>query len=466
MAGIGFALRRLTQQDNLGGIATAYAHAALVSSGPWLFTIIALAGIDLLGPRLVDPAALGLFRVIVIYNFAFSLVIAGPITMIANRYLADRLFLKEADAAPGMLLGALALLFAAQAAFALPFYGLFAVLDPAMRVLAIVSFFVVGGIWLVCVFLTALKSFAAITRTFAIGMAIAFAAAIVLAAPYGAPGLLGGFLIGLATILFALIARVFIEYPYRPTRPFAFLAYFVKYWELGLCGLVYNLAIWVDKWVMWFAPEASARAGVLVTYSDYDGAMFLAYLSIVPGMSLFLVSLETRFYEQYLTFYRDLLGHAPYDQIASNHRRMMRLLAESFRNIALMQAVVCYLVAVLAPLLLDGLGTSIRQLGIFRFGVLGALFHALMLFATVILAYFDLRRLVLVVYATFLMSNLGFTWLTRDLGYPYYGYGYFLASLVSLVLAYVLTTRSVMRLPYITFVANNPSLRPSTAKAS
>jgi hypothetical protein len=31
------------------------------------------------------------------------------------------------------------------------------------------------------------------------------------------------------------------------------------------------------------------------------------------------------------------------------------------------------------------------------------------------------------------------------------------------VFAYLLTTRSVMRLPYLTFIANNPSLRPSAA---
>jgi len=120
---------------------------------------------------------------------------------------------------------------------------------------------------------------------------------------------------------------------------------------------------------------------------------------------------------------------------------------------------------VLAPLLLDGLGSSLRELGIFRFGVLGALFQALMMFTTVILAYFDLRRLVLAVYVVFLATNLGFTWFTRSLGYPYYGYGYFLASLVTLVVAYVLTARSVARLPYITFVANNPSLKPSVAPA-
>jgi uncharacterized membrane protein len=83
----------------------------------------------------------------------------------------------------------------------------------------------------------------------------------------------------------------------------------------------------------------------------------------------------------------------------------------------------------------------------------------------VILAYFDLRRLVLAVYAVFLATNLGFTWATRAMGYPYYGYGYFMASLVTLVFAYVLTARSVQRLPYLTFVANNPSLKPGGAPA-
>jgi polysaccharide biosynthesis protein PelG len=460
MAGIGFALRRLTQQDDLGGLAAAYTHAALVSSGPWLFTIVALAGIDILAPRFVDLDALALFRIILIYNFAFSLVIAGPITMIANRFLADRLFLKEADAAPGMLLGALGLLFAVEALVAIPLYGFEAELDAPMRVIAIIGFFVSGGIWLVSVFLTALKSFGSVSRIFAFGMVGAFVASLGLAAPYGATGLLAGFTLGLALIFFALIARIFIEYPYRPVRPFAFLGYFLRYWELALAGFFYNLAIWADKWVMWFAPEGNIRAGILMSYPDYDGAMFLAYLSIVPAMALFMISLETRFYEEYLRFYRDLLGHAPYGQIVDNHGRMMRLLAASFRNIALMQTVICYLIAVLAPLLLDALGASIRELGIFRFGVLGALFHALMLFATVILAYFDLRRLVLLVYTVFLVANFGFTWLTREMGYAYYGYGYFLASLLGLILAYGLAVRSVSRLPYLTFVANNPSLRP------
>ena len=44
MAGVGFALRRLADRSDLGGAAQAYLHATVITSGPWLMTILALAG--------------------------------------------------------------------------------------------------------------------------------------------------------------------------------------------------------------------------------------------------------------------------------------------------------------------------------------------------------------------------------------------------------------------------------------
>ena len=96
-----------------------------------------------------------------------------------------------------------------------------------------------------------------------------------------------GFSGGLAYILFLLIARVLAEYPYQVAHPFRFLSQFRQYWELALGGLLYNAAIWVDKWVMWFAPDSEVLASGMVSYPDYDTAMFLAYLSIVPSMAVF-----------------------------------------------------------------------------------------------------------------------------------------------------------------------------------
>jgi len=53
--------------------------------------------------------------------------------------------------------------------------------------------------------------------------------------------------------------------------------------------------------------------------------------------------------------------------------------------------------------------------------------------------------------------NLGFTWLTRGLGLSLLRLRLLSGRARQLVFAYVLTTRSVIRLPYTTFVANTPA---------
>lgn len=461
MAGIGFILQRLTRRDDLAGLATAYMGASLIAAGPWLFTIISLGGVNLFAASLLAPETIALFRIITIYNFAFSLIIAGPFTLTLTRRLADLIFVGRTEEAPAMLLAALAINFTIQAAIGIPFYFLACTLTPVEATLAVMNFFVIGGIWIVSVFLSALKDYGSITRIFGLGMFLAFAGALALGLVFDGEGLLAGFGAGMGIILFSLIARVLVEYPYRLTAPFAFLRLLRTHWELPLCGFIYNLAIWVDKFVMWSGPEHEVQARALISYPPYDSAMFLAYLTIVPGMTVFLVNVETRFFVDYARFYRDILEHATYDRIQDNHRSLITGLVHGLRNISIVQSMICFAFAVLAPLVLDFLAVDYGEVGMFRFGVLGALCHAMLVFSTVILSYFDLRRPLLFIYCCFLALNAGLTALTLHLGHSWYGYGYFMTTAITLVVGYVLTSRAIGRLPYLTFIANNPSLRPA-----
>ena len=77
--------------------------------------------------------------------------------------------------------------------------------------------------------------------------------------------------------------------------------------------------MWVDKWLMWFAPErVVASAAWLVSYPDYDSAFFLASLTIVPSMAVFVVNVETRFFDRYHQFYREIGAHATLARIRDN----------------------------------------------------------------------------------------------------------------------------------------------------
>ena len=143
----------------------------------------------------------------------------------------------------------------------------------------------------------------------------------------------------------------------------------------------------------------------LVTNPAYDSSMFLAYLTIVPALVLFVVSVETRFYERYITFYADIQNHATLQKIKHNHKLIMTALGEGIRNITVVQGVICYLALLIAPGLIGLANGGIELVSIFRFGILGAFFHTLLLFAIVVLAYFDMRRILLCVTGLFFFSN-------------------------------------------------------------
>lgn len=457
MAGIGFALRKLAQQDTLLSGFRAYSHAAVISCGPWLFTVFALGAIELFGRSMIPIPDLQRFSSVIRYDFCFSLVAAGPITLVVTRQLADQIYAKDVVRAPTLFLSALVLLFCLQAIFGTALYGFIVQMPLSERILGFICLQVTGGIWIACPFMSALQSFGSISAAFAAGMSLAFAGSVVLAPMFGAAGMLAGFTIGLASIFFVLAARIFAEYPYQ-ARSFLVLD-FRRYWQFALIGLVYNVAVWVDKWIMWFAPGNVVIAGGIRSNPPYDSAMFLAYLTIIPATTLFLIVVETRFFEHYLRFYQDIENDATIDEIDRNHFAIVRVLKEGLRNIAVLQAAVCYLAVLAAPSLVGMAQGDPEMVPIFRFGVLGALFHALLLCLMAVLSYFDLRRELVRVSLVFLVLNTSLTLVTLWLGLGYQGYGYAGATLLSVVYAYSLVTSRIVRLPFITFIVSNAELR-------
>lgn len=86
------------------------------------------------------------------------------------------------------------------------------------------------------------------------------------------------------------------------------LTYFLKYWELALIGMLFNLAIWVDKIMFWFAPDSRMVVPYLRTHDMYEGPIFFAYLTIVPTLAIFLVKIETKFYEHYHDYFAKIIS--------------------------------------------------------------------------------------------------------------------------------------------------------------
>ena len=126
----------------------------------------------------------------------------------------------------------------------------------------------------------------------------------------------------------------------------------------------------------------------------------------------------------------------------------------------LVQGITCLLAILLAPQIFEKLDIYFMQLGIYRLGVLGAFFHGLLLFETIILQYFDCRKSIMWVYAYFFVSNAIFTIIVMvTLGFEYYGYGYFVSAATTFLFSSVVLFNHVRQLPYHAFISNNNSVQ-------
>lgn len=457
MAGVGFQLRTLVERDDLLGLVKGYGYAALISSGPWIFTIIMLSLVSLMTG--VDAEELKTFQVIVAYNFAFSLVTAGPFTLVATRYFADAIYTKKISGVTGLLLGLLVCVLPVGLLVAGSFYTFVAQLSAVETFAAVVSFVAVTALWICAIFLSALKDYLSFVVIFLVGMLVSLFCSVLGGMYAGLSGLLFGFSAGVMLIVSTIMARIIADFPFPPLQPLAFLTYFRRYWQLALVGLVSAAAIWIDKWIMWSADGNEWVKGGLVYHPSYDPAMFFAYLTTIPSMAAFFLFVETRFFEQFRRFFRDISHHMSYQKIHRNHERMRQQWMHSSRNLIIIQGTVAVIAITLSPTIIEAIGGNYAQLGIFRIGVLGSLFHVLFIFQSILLSYLDLRGPNLLLQLIFLSLNGLLTWWTMNQGFPYFGYGYFLASLLSFLAGFAMTTYAINRLPYLTFVANNPSVK-------
>jgi uncharacterized membrane protein len=97
MAGIGFELRRLIRKNTIFGELEGYLYATVISSGPWVLSVLCLAGLGIYYSQEMHHPGPSFFRVVLVYCYAFSLIVTGPIQMVTTRYLADCYYVENED---------------------------------------------------------------------------------------------------------------------------------------------------------------------------------------------------------------------------------------------------------------------------------------------------------------------------------------------------------------------------------
>ena len=452
MAGIGFRLREIVTRKTFTEWVQLYLYSAIVFAGPWLFSILCLAALSVFALPDLHREGVALFTVTVVYCYAFSLIATGLLQLPVTRYVADRLYVKDRTSILPSFVATTIVVATVQAFVGAAFMSLCDV-SLAYKIWATSLYVVISVIWMAMIFLTAAKDYNALVAGFFVGYLVSFVLGKLLGMRMGVDGLLCGFLAGQVVLCFWLVWRIFEEFPNDLPFNFDFRHTFTQYPTLAWSGVAYSAAIWIDKFLFWFHPKTGIRVhSLFYTHFPYDSAMFFAYLTIVPTLSLFLVRVETEFYTKYKAFFGGILNKDPLSAIEARKRELIETLRKSLGAVIIYQGIVTLAVMILLPMLLDTFDISQDHLPVFRTACIGAVFHVLLLVLTVVLLYFDFRGAVLLVSAFFLVSNAGFTWITLSMPEDTWGLGYLGSTALSLLLCIVLLWNRLTNLEFVTFV--------------
>ena len=465
MAGIGIQLQRMLRKNTLAGAAQAYTMAGLVGSGPWLMSIVAILAISLMaavGGR--DGDAVEQFQVSVSYLMAGSLILTSPLQLLFTRYAADRMFERRDGVILPNLMGALCLTLGISTLGG-GIILLFWFDEPwPYQLCMLANFIVLSCIWIVQIFASAIRAFRPLLGAFALGYLITAWAALALQSS-GLVGLLAGFFVGQAVLLFALLAMVVREFPASELMAFAFLRRDQVFPRLALIGLLYNVAVWCDKFVFWRDPlSGTAIVGSLRASVVYDLPIFLAYLSLVPGMAVLVVRLEVELAQKCEAFYRTITSGGNHQAVKLAHGELLAAVRHGLSDIVKVQIVTTAIVMLFAAEILVLFGISPLYQPLFAIDLVAVALQLAFLAMLSILFYLDRQAIALKLCAMLLVSNAAFSWLSVQLGPQFFGYGFALAVLLTCASAALYLSHTLDHLIFETFMLQ-PSARTSSKAA-
>lgn len=452
MAGVGFQLNKILQRGNYTAIAQAYGYAAIIGSGPWLASVLSLAllGAVLTGIGLTDE--LRIFFVSISLTYAFTLVLTGPIQMVLTRFAADQEYTHTAEQifptfvfvlAWGSLAFAVLglIIFVGNVEAPLPF-----------RFSAAMLMMIVGGIWISSIFLTAIKDYKQVLIGFAVGSVTSFLASGMGGKWYGLNGAMIGFVFGHAVLLLLLFSSIYKEVGNKEVGTPDFLKQIRKYWPLAICGLAYNLGIWIDKFLFWWAADDAVQvSGILHAAPVYDRVVYFSFLTIVPGMAVFLLKLETDFARANETFFQHVLRKGTLEQIAEKKHDMIVALQDGFGLLLKVQGMFTAVLILSAEKVLLFLGLGAVQAGIFQIALLGTFLLVIFMSLLMVLHYLDKGVDAMMSCVVFLCTNGLVTWFSIVAGERWYGVGFMIAACVAMMLAAFWVNHHVRNLEFDTF---------------
>ena len=455
MAGIGFELRKILKEDRLLSLAKVYGYSAILSSGPWVISIIAILLVGFVSLASYGPGSdVYRFQVVITYAIALasSLIITGLVQLPFTRYIADLIFNHREDEILPSFFGAIFLAWILGLPFIVPFYvWMFEGQSLVFILGTIATFLVLCAVWIASILAASLKYYKGVVWSYFISYTLIVIASIFLGESI--EKLIYIFFMGNALLLVALMTLIIKSYNATIFLKVDFFLAKNFYWSLAFAGLFYNFGAWIDKFIFWYHPATGyAVLGRLHASIVYDMPIFLAYLSILPGMAIFFFRLEADFAEKYELYYDAVRNGGTLTMIRTYRDEMINIIRHAMHEIIIIQGIVDILLFLSAPQIFATLKIPQLYLGLFYVLTIGAMLQLAFMSVLAILYYLDRKMVAMWLSLAFFILNTLLTLLSIDMGPAMFGYGYAVSLLIVFTASIVVLRNEMERLNYETFM--------------
>lgn len=453
MAGIGFELRKILKKNTLISIVEAYGLAGLISSGPWVLSILALLAIGIFSVGgIFQPYVVTQFLIIVTYLMAGSLIISGLLQLLLTRFISDLLYAKQEHRIVPNLIGAMLVATVLAAIIGATILSSATEIIPPVKVLIFTSLVLLCNQWLILIFLSGIKEYYRIfiTMTASYGLMVTLCFTL---PSYGLPGLLMIFTACQALLTFVFLYHVIRDFPANRLVMFEFLNPKKVFVSLLFCGFFYNLGVWLDKFVFWTRDETSHQVLSIFRASYiYDLPIFIAYLAIVPGMAVFMLRMETSFAEACLKFYDAVRGGSTLKTINHLKNEMILSCRQSIYEIFKVQGITLALLVLWAEDIFVALNINLAYLHLLYVDLVGVSLQVLVMAILNVMYYLDKRYSALALTLFMAVSNYILAHCSVELGPVFYGYGFTITMLLTTLIGFIMLDKQFEDLEYKTFM--------------
>ncbi|WP_428774183.1 exopolysaccharide Pel transporter PelG [Vibrio sp.] len=457
MAGIGFEIRKILQKNTLLSIIEAYGLAGIISSGPWILTILAMLVIGLVTLGMSFPTDIVIqFLVIVTYLMAGSLIISGLFQLLMTRFISDLVSVGQDYRILPNLFGAMLITSVIAAVIGAVVLNLAGTLDPTLKIVIFTTLILLSNQWLAIILLSGMKKYYRILITMAVSYGLMLGLSFSLP-PSGLLGLMLIFCFCQGILTFAFLYDIIREFPAERLISFEFLNPQKAFYSLIFCGVLYNLGVWLDKFVFWFNPGTSHQViDVFRASFIYDLPIFIAYLAVVPGMAVFMLHMETEFADACIRFYHAVRKGATLTKIHSLKNNMVMACQRSLYEIFKVQGMTLILLILWAEDILNLLNIDLTYLHLFYIDLVGVSLQVLFMAILNVMYYLDKRMSALWLTLLMALGNLTLSSITIMLGPVFYGYGFAITMLIVSVIGMITLDKQFEDLEYQTFMLQRP----------